>query len=157
MFVFHQQMNFLTFLVCIWLWAALLSSRGSAMPVALCQVLELLCRCDLKEMVLHIPAVSTAEMSLLSELECLIWNLGNDPNWTHQYMKKKKQFSHFLSCRHLQKEPMDTNVTFALTVMKPSVKLLPWKFTARVTQVKCCGAAVSHRLWLSDLSHLQLL
>lgn len=58
MFVFHQQMNFVTFLVCIWLWAALLSSRGSAMPVALCQVLELLCRCDLKEMVLHIPAVS---------------------------------------------------------------------------------------------------
>lgn len=41
-------------------------------------------------------------------------------------------FYHFLSDRQMQKEQMGTKVTFALTVMKPSVKLLLWKHTSKV-------------------------
>lgn len=58
MFVFHQHIIFLTFLVCIWLWQHCCPHVCLPVPVALCQVLVTLCRHDLREMFFHTCAVS---------------------------------------------------------------------------------------------------
>lgn len=58
MFVFHQQINFLTFLVCIWLWAALLSYVSACACGFVSGFRVILCRCDLREMFLLTHSVS---------------------------------------------------------------------------------------------------